>query len=234
MFPAQEHQLVDRSKDGQNYVAVFKPDLIDRSCHSESYRGLKRKRPEGGKVLHTVLDPDTFGFLRRMMDHIMEGSLDPDLLNREAGFGFNSDFRYRHADPDALNAGLHHLLLFCWRLQQAGTSSQKSVPLHPAVVKAMELLGHDDWSGSLPQLAKECGLSEAHFSRLFARQMGVPLNRYRNALRLARFWEIYRQSPRPTIMEAVYAAGFGSYPQFYKVFAEIYGQGPRACLRDAA
>jgi methylphosphotriester-DNA--protein-cysteine methyltransferase len=35
-------------------------------------------------------------------------------------------------------------------------------------------------------------------------------------------------------MEAVYAAGFGSYPQFYKVFAEIYGQGPRACLRDAA
>ncbi|MFA6271032.1 MAG: AraC family ligand binding domain-containing protein, partial [Candidatus Paceibacterota bacterium] len=68
MFPAQEHQLVDRTNDAQNYVAVFKPDLIARSCHSETYKGLKRKKPEAGRVLHSVLDPQTFGFLRRMMD----------------------------------------------------------------------------------------------------------------------------------------------------------------------
>lgn len=34
--------------------------------------------------------------------------------------------------------------------------------------------------------------------------------------------------------EAVYAAGFGSYAQFYKVFTQAYGRGPRACLRQKA
>ena len=33
MFPAHEHQLVDRTNDAQYYVAVFKPDLIRRSYH---------------------------------------------------------------------------------------------------------------------------------------------------------------------------------------------------------
>ena len=230
MFPSQEHQLVDRSNDAQYYVAVFKPELIKKSCHSASYSGLKRKRSENGIVLHAVLAPETFGFLRLMMDHVMEGSLDPDLLNREAGFGVGSNFRYRHGDPDGLNAGLHHLLLFCWRLQQAGTSRHRAFSLHPAVSKAITLLGEDNRDGSLVELSRQCGMSAAHFSRLFSSQVGVPLNRYRNSLRLARFWERLRKPVQPTIMQAVYDAGFGSYAQFYKVFFEAYGQGPRAVI----
>ena len=232
MFPAQEHQLVDRTNDAQYYVAVFKAELIAGSCHGDTYKGLKRKKSEGDKVLHTVLDPQTFGFLRQMMDHVMEGSIDPDILNREAGFGVGSDFRYRHNDPDGLNAGLRHLLLLCWRLQQTREVRRKSVSLHPSVSKAITLLGEDSWDGSLGRLARQCGLSDAHFSRMFARQVGVPLNRYRNSLRLARFWESYRRSPKPTILEAVYSAGFGSYAQFYKVFTDAYGEGPRACLKQ--
>ena len=164
------------------------------------------------------------------MDHVMEGSLDPDLLNREAGFGVGSDFRYRHGDPDALNAGLRHLLLLCWRLQQAGASRHRAFSLHPAVSKAIALLGDDSREGSLVELSRQCGMSAAHFSRLFSSQVGVPLNRYRNSLRLARFWEHLRRPVQPTIMQAVFAAGFGSYAQFYKVFFEAYGQGPRAVI----
>lgn len=231
MFPAQEHQLVDRTNDAQYYVAVFKPELIARSCHGETYRGLKRKKAEGDRVLHTVLDPETFDFLRRLMERMMEGSLDPDILNREAGFGVGSDFRYRHGDPDGLNAGLHHLLLLCWRLQRSGGVQHRGISLHPSVSKGIEILSNDAWSGTLGQLARQCGLSEAHFSRIFARQAGVPLNRYRNSLRLARFWDCLRKPAKPTIMEAVYAAGFGSYAQFYKVFTLAYGQGPRSCLK---
>ena len=63
-----------------------------------------------------------------------------------------------------------------------------------------------------------------------ANQVGVPLNRYRNSLRLARFWERLRKPVQPTIMQAVCDAGFGSYAQFYKVFFEAYGQGPRAVI----
>ncbi len=231
MFPAQEHQLVDRTNDAQYYVAVFKPGLITRSCHGTAYKELGRKKFRGEGVLHTVLDLETSGFLRQMMDHVMEGSINPDILNREAGFGVGSDFRYRHCDPDGLNAGLHHLLLLCWRLQRTFATRERSVSLHPSIAKAILLLNDDSWTGSLGRLAKQCGLSEGHFSRLFARQVGVPLNRYRNSLRLARFWELHHKGNKSTIMESVYAAGFGSYAQFYKVFTEVYGNGPRECLR---
>ena len=44
MFPAQEHQLVNRTNDAQNYVAAFKPDMIARACRGKIYTGLKRKK----------------------------------------------------------------------------------------------------------------------------------------------------------------------------------------------
>lgn len=231
MFPKQEHQLVDRSNDAQYYVAVFKPELINTACRSASYAGLKRQRPASGDVLHTILAPETFGFLRQTMDHIMEGSLDPDLLNREAGFGVGSDFRYRHGDPDGLNAGLHFLLLHSWKLQQAGTSRHRQFSLHPAISKAISLLEEENRNESLTELSRKCGMSAPHFSRLFCAQVGVPLHRYRNSLRLARFWENMRKPARPTMMQAVFEAGFGSYAQFYKVFVEAYGIGPRAMIQ---
>jgi len=232
MFPEQEHQMVNRSNDAQYYVAVFKPDFIARSCHGKTYDGLKRKKTVKGRILHTLLDSDTFALLRRMMDLIMEKSIDPDVLNREAGFGVESDFRYQHGDPDELNAGLHHLLLLCWRFQQAGGIEHRAIPLHPSISKAIKILGDDKSNETLKKLARQCGLSEAHFSRLFVRQVGVPLNRYRNSLRLARFWEHFRRSEQSTFLEAVYAAGFGSYAQFYKVFEGVYGQGPRRYLKN--
>ena len=110
-FPAQEHQLVDRTDDAQYYVCVFKPSLIRRSCQSASYEGLKRDDPSEGGVLHSILNPTAFDLARRTMDALMDGSLDPELLNREAGFGLNPNFCFEHGDPDGLNAGLHHLLL---------------------------------------------------------------------------------------------------------------------------
>jgi AraC-like DNA-binding protein len=47
---------------------------------------------------------------------------------------------------------------------------------------------------------------------------------------LSRFFEQYQRSDQKTITEAVYAAGFGSYAQFYKVFTQAYGRGPREAL----
>ena len=230
LFPEQEHQLVDRSSNAQNYVAVFKPALIRRSCKTTLYSGLKRGLPEADGLLHTMLDPESFLLVRRTMDLIMDGSLDSDLLNREAGFGVDSDFCYEHADPDGLNAGLHHILMLCWKLQRSSKSRASAVALHPSVLEAVRLLSEGDWDGSLSRLARQCGVSAAHLSRLFHRQIGVPLNQYRNSLRLARFWEEYRGTHKATVTQAVYAAGFGSYAQFYKVFLATHGRGPRAAL----
>lgn len=230
MFPAQEHQLVDRSDDAQYFVAVFKPELIERSCRSRAYADLRRKRITGDGVLHTVLDPESFDLIRKTMEDLMEGSLDADLLNKEAGFGLRPDFCFEHGDPEGLNAGLHHLLLQCWRRQRSSPAEGKDVALHPAISRALELLSEGGERQDLAGLAKKCGVSEAYLSRTFAKQIGVPLSRYRNSLRLSRFWSITRQPTHKTLSEAVYEAGFGSYAQFYKVYTQAYGAGPRASL----
>ncbi|MGH7997036.1 MAG: helix-turn-helix domain-containing protein [Opitutaceae bacterium] len=231
LFPAQEHQLVDRTPDAQAYVAVFKPSLIARSCRSPEYARLKRKTAEGDGVVHTVLPPDAFVLVRKIMDGLMEGAPDSEVLNREAGFGVGSGFHFGHRDPDRLNAGLHYLLLTCWRHQRAGSVPGGAVELHPAICKALERLTAAEDAPGLRELARLCGTSEAHFSRLFARQVGVPLARYRNSLRLERFFKRYRGPGCQTISEAMYAAGFGSYAQFHRVFRQAYGRGPRESLR---
>jgi methylphosphotriester-DNA--protein-cysteine methyltransferase len=230
LFPAQQHRVVDRSADAQYYVAVFKPAMIRQSCHGPAYAGLRRKRVAGGSMLHAALPPQAFDLVRHTIDDLLEGAPDPDLLNREAGFGLSRGFRFEHRDPDGLNAGLRHLLLLCWRYQTAGNRSARSVLLHPAVLKALDLLARNPGANDLPGLAAKCSVSPAYLSRVFARQVGVTMARYRAASRLERFWKILRSPPRKTVSEAVYAAGFGSYAQFYKVFRAVYGRGPQETL----
>jgi len=232
LFPGHEHQLVDRTDDAQCYVVVFKPSLIEKSCNTAIYEGLKHDQSDHGGLLKTLLKPDTFDLIRKTMDSLMQGALDPDLLNREAGFGVASSFSFEHHDPDGLNAGLHHLLLLCWRSMRSGKLLGDAVTLHPAVHRAIKLLSEGDWQQDLAQLARTCGVSEAHLSRTFHKQVGVSLTRYRNSLRLSRFWEEYRQPTQKNLSEAVYAAGFGSYAQFYKIFVQAYGRGPRASLAE--
>jgi AraC-like DNA-binding protein len=231
IFPAQEHQLVDRSADARYYVAVFKPELIKRACHGPGYQDLKRKNAAGGGVLSRRLTMEPFDVLRRLMDTLMDGALDADLLNREAGYGDRSDFCYRHDDPDTLNAGLRYLLILCWRYYRSGLDSDQAVPLHPAVQKALALLAREGPAGGLADIARRSGVSSAYLSRLFRRQVGQPLNRYRNSVRLSRFMAHHNQPVHRTILESVYAAGFGSYAQFYKVFVQSFGFGPSRFLR---
>ena len=230
MFPSQEHQLVDRSGDAQYYVAVFKPALIRAACRGTGYRDLRRRRVALDGLLHAALPPESFDLVRRVMDTMVEDGLNPDILNREAGFGVSANFRFEHRDPDGLNAGLRHLLLLCWRYFRKEQQPATAVALHPAVSKAITLLSEDEWDQSFAALAGRCHVSEAYLSRIFKKQIGVPLNRYRNSARLGRFLELYRAPTQKTLAEAVYAAGFGSYAQFYKVFTQAYGRGPREVL----
>jgi hypothetical protein len=124
----------------------------------------------------------------------MQGSLDPDLLNREAGFGQSSDFIFEHSDADGLNAGLHYLLLLCWRSQLMGKGTRDAIDLHPVVRRALKLLSEGDTAQNIGELAKACGASKAYLSRMFSRQLGVPMRRYRNSLRLSRVAHTTRKS----------------------------------------
>jgi AraC-like DNA-binding protein len=230
LYPTQEHQLVERSNDAQYYVAVFTPAFVARLCQGDTYAGLRRSGIAADGVRHVQLDPEAFDLARTVMDTLMVGAPAADILNRELGFGVNSKFHYEHYDPMALNAGLQYLLLFCWRCQRRGRASVSGVALHPGVRKALELLSGSPEEMGAARLAVQCGMSEAHLSRLFARQMGMPLNRYRNSIRLRRFFDYYRSPVQKTMLESMYAAGFGSYAQFHRVFTDAYGCGPRAGL----
>jgi len=225
MFPDQEHQLVDRTGDARYYVAVFKQELLQRVCRSQAYEGLLSRTGEGDQVLGRVLDPDSYAYLKLTMDGLMRDSMDADLLNRQAGFGIQGDFTFQHGDPDALNAGLHFLAVHCWRVSCDGPDQNRAVNLHPAVVRAL-LVMTEDLSLSLVQVAERCGISPAHLSRVFHRQVGVPLSRYRNSARIGKFMELYHLHPDRTLLDLVLEAGFGSYPQFHKIFSQHYGQGP--------
>jgi AraC-like DNA-binding protein len=232
LFPAQEHRLVDRTVDAGYYVAVFKPELIRACCRSPRYAGLKKRDTQG--VTHCVLDPATFSILRGTMDSLMTDSLDPDLLNREAGFGISPDFRFQHGDPALLNAGLRLLLLLGWRVQMQLMKPDTTPALHPSVRKALDILGNPDLEEGrdLGRLAKVCGASSSHLSRLFKSQMGVSLNRYRNSARLGRFLEILRENPRATLLDAMFDSGFGSYAQFHKIYRQAFGESPGRSLRN--
>lgn len=231
IFPSQEHQLVDRTADAGYYVAVFTPALVERACHSGRYEALKKQSLTGSRVLSRVLETQALETLVPVMDSLMEDALDADLLNSQAGFGVQPGFHFEHGDIDALNAGLHYLLIFSWRACLAGAQPAQSVRLHPAVRKALKLLEQPETPSALGQIATQCGLSETYLSRLFLQQVGVSTTHYKNSVRLGRFMEIFHGPEQRTLLEAVFEAGFGSYAQFFKVFQKTYGKGPRAYLQ---
>jgi hypothetical protein len=63
---------------------------------------------------------------------------------------------------------------------------------------------------------------------LFKQQTGVALVDFRNRQRVEKFLAIYRTGQRTTMLDAALEAGFGSYPQFHRVFKRVMGCSPRA------
>lgn len=81
-------------------------------------------------------------------------------------------------------------------------------------------------------LARAVGLSPNHLSRLFARQMGTSITRFRNEHRFRRFLDAYGTGHGITVLDAALRAGFGSYPQFHRITRSITGLSPADYLRN--
>jgi AraC-like DNA-binding protein len=58
----------------------------------------------------------------------------------------------------------------------------------------------------------------------------VPLVRYRQKLLLERFLTLQEAHPHLTLTALALRAGFGSYPQFHRVFRQFTGESPAAYL----
>lgn len=230
-FPGQEHQLLHRSADARYFVAAITADALRQAAASERYADLLD--PSTPRYQNSEIGPEPFELLRRHLESLTEDGPHADVLNRELGFGFGSGFRYEHDDPERLNAGLHFLLLACWQHHRRGASS-KPVTIHPAVQRALAILDDQSEAVQLDRLATDGGVSLAYLSRLFHRQVGMPMHQYRASRRLMRFWQLWSSSPRLRMLDAALSAGFGSYAQFHRVFRAAHGCGPRQYVRTEA
>ena len=202
LFPAQEHVLVEQSPDFEMWIGVCKPGIVRRIATDDGAKVLRQKNPPGD-------------YCRRLPQ--------PALAHLESMF---SEIVAETRRPGLFNTGLAYAFLNAWRhFGQAADVPVRDV--HPAVEKAARLIRDGSQSLSLDGLARQAGLSPHRLSRLFKQQTGVALVDFKNRQRVERFLEIYGAGQRFTMLDAALEAGFGSYPQFHRVFKRATGRSPR-------
>jgi AraC-like DNA-binding protein len=210
LFPRQEHVLIDCSHDFSIWVLVFKQGLVKRLSH-ESRRGVLRSQ-DPGSVLCRQIDPPTTDAFHAAYQRAACGDGDRELAN----------------------AALAYAFVASWQEFQSSPQSIPSTDVHPAIARAARLISDADSAVPLPELARQSGLSAARLSRLFKRQTGVSLTSFRQRKFLERFLRIYRTGARYTLIEAAFLAGFGSYPQFHRVFTRYMGRSPSSYFNEQA
>lgn len=210
LFPKQEHVLIDCSHDFSMWVLVFRQELVERETGAADRRILRSGDP--GEI-----------FCRPI------AAKQADALSR-----VYQDASEEKDDLEFLNAGLGYALVASWKAYQF---SRESIPLsdvHPAVAKAARLISSADSTISLEPLAEKSGLSAARLSRLFKQQTGISVTGFRQRQCLERFLQLYRTGARYSLIEAALLAGFGSYPQFHRVFCRLMGMNPAAYRKRVA
>jgi AraC-like DNA-binding protein len=202
LFPAQEHLLVDYTEDFEMWIAVFRHKLVKRAAIDPSES--------------ILLEDDPADICCRRLAQ-------PDLGRLEGLFAELAASSEDH--PSILNAGLSYALLQAWRsFDRAADVAVCDV--HPAVERAARLIRSGSTELSLDELAHQSGLSAPRLSRLFKEQIGLAMVSFRNRLRVQRYLEIYGTGQRKTMLDAALEAGFGSYPQFHRVFKSELGCSP--------
>jgi AraC-like DNA-binding protein/mannose-6-phosphate isomerase-like protein (cupin superfamily) len=112
----------------------------------------------------------------------------------------------------------------------AEAPAERSV--HPAVLRAARILRENPEARSLEIVARRCGLSLDHLTRVFVAQMGISLSGFRGRVRVEKFLETYGVGRRYSLKEAAHRSGFGSYAQFQRVFKRNCGCSPSEYARS--
>lgn len=93
------------------------------------------------------------------------------------------------------------------------------------MAQARSLLAKDPRQWTRDTLAEAVGMSPAHLSRRFSSEFGLSLTDHRNHLRLVKATEALREGDL-NVTDVAFEAGFGSYPQFHRVFLKTMGCTP--------
>ena len=201
LFAAQEHILLEQSPDFEMWLGVFSPALLVDACRTNAAQ--------------TLLSPDPPGHFCRVLPETEAAPLET-LLARVAG-----------EEGDARRVGLTYAVLSAWDVFGRAEGAPSGTDIHPAVERAARLVRDEGADAlTLGQLAAAVDLSPAYLSALFKAQTGMALTAFRARQRVERFLRLYGAGRRVSMLEAALEAGFGSYPQFHRVFREQMGCGP--------
>lgn len=206
LFPSQEHVLIEQTPKFEMWIAVFRRRAIRRHATDDKAKTLLQLSYSG----------DT---CRRLSQR--------DLIRFEDLFGDLSSV----VQTGLMNAGLGYALLHAWSCFQNAAEVPVRV-VHPAVERAAQILRMDSEDISLTDLAHRAGLSPSRLSRLFNEQIGSTLVDFRNRRRIERFQQLFEEKSH-TLLDAALEAGFGSYPQFHRVFRNIVGCSPKEYAKQA-
>jgi AraC-like DNA-binding protein len=209
LFPSQLHLLVDQSPDFQMWIAVFRTRLVRRLANTAAYKPLADKDP--GQALARRIDPARSGKISTLCQ-----------------------WYARQAAPDVTtqNAGLATILAESWSAYLSAPAAGELSELHPAVRRCIDRLLTANRPEKIQALARDAGVAVGTLSRLFKRDTGLSLASFRNARRLELFFDLWHaRGHTDTLLQTALAAGFGSYPQFHRVYKRETGQSPQSLLR---
>jgi AraC family transcriptional regulator len=131
---------------------------------------------------------------------------------------------------EAVTGALGRLLI-----RHAGLSAPAPLPrgrLSPGVrTRTLEVIeAHLSARLTVEQLAREVGLSPAHFARAFKETMGRPPYQYLLTLRLERARQLLDQ-PEARLADVAFETGFADQAHFTRLFKRAYGLPPGAVMR---
>jgi len=202
LFPDQEHQILDMSPDFACWILIIRQRAL---------RGLRRDPIYG---ILTERDP-TGSWLRRLTppSAIELSTLYNDLVG---------------APVLRANPGIRYALLRTWDTYCRSPETIVTT-LHPGVTAACTVLAQDP-QRSLAGVARSAGLSLSRLEHLFRQQLDSTLTSYRARQRIERFRQLAHAHPQRTVLSLALSAGFGSYPQFHRMFVRYVGQTPAAWM----
>lgn len=204
LFPGQTHLMVAKSPDYRDWLGLAPQSELARWCATEHTRPLCDHDPPGHFVrrLPTAAASDLDALLSRVVD----------------------------GSADAVAAGRLYAVLAAWDAWWQAEPAPDQDRLHPAVQTSLQVLSGADPPADVSGLARAVGLSPQHLSRLFLRETGVSVSRFRNELRFRRFLDLYESGPDRSVLDLAIEAGFGSGAQFHRVFRALTGTTPVAYL----
>jgi len=211
--PGREHTVLDPTRDFRRWMLLVRPRLARRVLPADQARLLLGRAPSAASDAPSRT-------LSAAATHALAEKFDE---TRHAG---REHFQL-------FNATMAYLLARAYSAYEQSDTVPTSAAFHPSVARAIRLLREPVEECARSELARRCGLSEWHLSKLFREQVGVSLVDFRNRCRLERFLDLYGDGSRVKMAAAALDAGFGSYPQFHRVFRARMGRSPAEHARRA-